>query len=154
MAILDCGISDLEMLESIEYDLDDIIKELMDEGILNFNNLIQDVLFKAQMELNEAWTEEKETIKTNIEEELDRFKNESIEENYDYENDNDYKELLNYYSMVENDEINPMENVTWYINYQDTHIYLSHYNFYRRWMDYVLDNIEDKLGFEFYDSME
>lgn len=26
MAILNCGISDLEMLEDIEYDLDDIIK--------------------------------------------------------------------------------------------------------------------------------
>lgn len=121
----------------------------MDEEILNFDNLIQEVFWKAKMELNKVWIEEKETIKTNIEEELNEFKN-----HYDHENDEDYKELLNYYSMVENDEINPMENVTWYINYQDTHIYLSHYDFYRRWMDYVLDNIEDKLGFEFYDSME
>ena len=55
--ILDCGICDLDLLENIQYDLDDIIDELIEAGCLSLNNIFKTVFEMGAMELQEVLNE-------------------------------------------------------------------------------------------------
>ena len=49
-------------------------------------------------------------------------------------------------------EINPNDDIEWYINCLDTHIYFTkHQDIYRRFFSDQISEIEDKIGFYFKD---
>ena len=51
--LLNCGTEDLPMLEDINYDLDDILDELVETGRLSLNNIFEGVFRKGISELTD-----------------------------------------------------------------------------------------------------
>ena len=129
--ILGCGSSDLEILEDINYDLDEIIDELQTEGCLSFTELIRAVFYKGidelkdkvQEYLQDLWNELKEGDDAEIQKSIDEI-----------------------------ETLNPEEDVEFFINYLDTHIYFNNYEkeeIYHRYFEKEISCIEDKIGFSF-----
>ena len=48
--LLNCGTADLSMLDDINYDLDDILDELVENNCLSLNNLFESVFRKGILE--------------------------------------------------------------------------------------------------------
>lgn len=148
--LLDCGICDLTMLEDIEYDLWDILKDMIANKDMNINSIFRGVFEQAKFDLNSAFEEEKDDICEAIKDEMERYAADALEdgaENFDEEAD--YIKLIEYRDLLDAGEINPEEDLTYYLNYMDTHVALKHYDFYCRWMGYQINRIENLMGFEF-----
>lgn len=166
MHLLKCGQCDLSILDDIEYDLDDILDELVEENNLSLTSLIRTVFQKGVDELNDLIND----IKPDIYEDL-----QILDETLPKENDSpeviDKKEaaldtndvyLSHKYDIEWGDkipeyieelsEINPNDDIEWYINCLDTHIYFTkHQDIYRRFFSDQISEIEDKIGFYFKD---
>lgn len=126
--LLDCGYADLEILEDIEYDLDDILQKLVDNNCLSFNSLLHGVFSKGQQELTDA-----------IENHLSDL-NGCINE---INNDDITSEITDIKTL------NPEEDMSWYLNYLDTHVYLEKSDTYKKYFADEIDCIENNMGFEF-----
>ena len=148
--LLDCGVCDLTMLEDIKYDLWDILKDMIANKDMNINSIFRGVFEQARFDLNSAFEEEKDDICEAIKDEMERYAADAKEdgvENFDEEDE--YIKLIEYRDLLDAGEINPEEDLTYYLNYMDTHVALKHYDFYFLWMrDHVL-RIENLMGFEF-----
>lgn len=149
--ILNCGYIDLRILEDIEYDLDDIIKELVDNNELSFNNILRNVFMQGVSELEECLCTNKEEILNTIENNIVEIEKEIIL--YDDTSFNDYREkyqnLIKYKYMLKNDKLKPTKQWDCYTNYLDTTVYLKHLEFYKTWLETELNNIENMIGFKF-----
>ena len=145
--LLDCGTSDLELLEDIEYDLYDILEYLKEYGSFNINSIFRKVFEKGAIDLNYAFIEHKEEIREQILEEIQTTKEEYPD--YDLENDEDYQELVNDLYLLDNEKLNPIEDLDYYLNWQDTHVYMKHIEFYRKYIPDVVDTIETNMGWDF-----
>lgn len=145
--LLDCGTDDLKLLEDIEYDLDDILEYLKECGSFNLNSIFREVFNEGAINLNYAFIERKEEIREQILEEMKTVKEEYPD--YDLENDEDYQELENDLDLLDSGKLCPMEDLDYYLNYQDTHVYMEHIEFYRKYMSDVVDTIETNMGWEF-----
>ena len=145
--LLDCGTDDLKLLEDIEYDLDDILEYLKECGSFNLNSIFREVFKEGAINLNYAFIERKEEIREQILEEMKTVKEEYPD--YDLENDEDYQELENDLDLLDSGKLCPMEDLDYYLNYQDTHVYMEHIEFYRKYMSDVVDTIETNMGWEF-----
>lgn len=145
--LLDCGTDDLKLLNDIRYDLDDILEYLKECGNFNINSIFREVFKKGAIDLNYAFIERKEEIREQILEEMQTAKEEYPD--YDLENDEDYQELVNDLDLLDNEKLNPIEDLDYYLNYQDTHVYMEHIDFYRKYMSDVVDTIETNMGWEF-----
>lgn len=142
MAILDCGETDLEMLDDIKYDLYEIIKHMKEnEQELTLNNLIRNVFLQGASDLQYAFNNNKENIREKI--------NEKISDGVD-EKDCTYEEYKNYFDELDLlYEVSPMEDLGYYINGIDSHVYMKHLDFYRRYLPDEVDNIEYNMGWQF-----
>lgn len=145
--LLDCGTEDLKLLEDIEYDLYDILEYLKECGSFNINSIFREVFKKGAIDLNYAFIEHKEEIREQILEEIQTIKEEYPD--YDLEKDEDYQELVNDLDLLDNKKLNPMEDLDYYLNWQDTHVYMEHIEFYIKYMPDVVDTIETNMGWEF-----
>ena len=144
--LLDCDTSDLELLEDIEYDLYDIV-EYLKYGSFNINSIFREVFEKGAIDLNYAFIEHKEEIREQILEEIQTIKEEYPD--YDLEKDEDYQELVNDLDLLDNEKLNPIEDLDYYLNWQNTHVYMEHIEFYRKYMPDVVDTIETNMGYDF-----
>ena len=145
--LLDCGTEDLKLLEDIKYDLYDILEYLKEYGSVNINSIFREVFDKGAIDLNYAFIERKDEIREQILEEMQTAKEEYPD--YDLEKDEDYQELVNDLDLLDNEKLNPIEDLDYYLNYLDTHVYMEHIDFYRRYMSDVVDTIETNMGWEF-----
>ena len=145
--LLDCGTEDLKLLEDIEYDLCDILEYLKECGSFNINDIFSEVFKKGAIDLNYAFIERKDEIREQILEEMQAAKEEYPD--YDLEKDEDYQELVNDLDLLDNEKLNPMEDLDYYLNWQDTHVYMEHIEFYRKYMPDVVDTIETNMGWDF-----
>ena len=145
--LLDCGTADLELLEDIEYDLDDILEYLKESGDFNINSIFREVFKKGAIDLNYAFREREEEIREQILEEIQTTKEEYPD--YDLEKDEDYQELVNNLDLLDNEKLNPIEDLDYYLNWQDTHVYMEHIEFYRKYMPDVVEEIETNMGWDF-----
>lgn len=145
--LLDCGTDDLKLLEDIEYDLDDILEYLKECGSFNLNSIFREVFKEGAINLNYAFIERKEEIREQILEEMKTVKEEYPD--YNLENNEDYQELENDLDLLDSGKLCPMEDLDYYLNYQDTHVYMEHIEFYRKYMSDVVDTIETNMGWEF-----
>ena len=164
MHLLKCGQCDLSILDDIRYDLDDILDELVENNNLSLSSLIRTVFQKGVDELNDLIND----IKPDIYEDLQildealpkesdsaevREKKEAaldtqdmyLSDKYDIEWGDKIPEYIEELS-----EINPFNDIEWYINCLDTHIYFTkHQDIYRRFFSDQISDIEDKIGFNF-----
>lgn len=152
--ILNCGTSDLSLLEDVNYDLTDITDELQKDGNLSLENIIITVFERAAEELQEVFNHNKESIRVELAETIKTLQCELKDENIDYTDDEEWEELTGYLIKLDRKMINPQTDISYYFNYLDTHIGIKNKSFYDRFMMQVVDDIEDKMGFEFEDYEE
>ena len=138
--ILDCGTADLSLLDDINYDLDDIIDVLMENNCLSLNGIFQEVFIKGAEELQEEFENQKEDIKQEILLRIEEDEREELAEEEEYE------ELISDLSLLESGDLQPTNDLGFYLNYQDTHVFMKHIDFYRKYMENTVDDIEYKMG--------
>ena len=154
--ILNCESADLSLLEDINYDLDDIIDDLMENNDLSLNSIFREVFRAGARDLQEEYEMQKDEIKERILEALEEEKEECIKSGEMTEKEleelEEHKELVNDLELLENEELNPEEDLDYFINYMDTHVFMKNLEFYRRWMEKEVDSIEYKMGWNFRDA--
>ena len=138
-SLLNCGTCDLELLEDIEYDLGDIINDLKENDCLSLNCLFIEVFMKGASDLEEAFKNQKEEIKEQI---LNKMRIHMFDLMR-------YDELANDLELLDSDKLNPTRDLNYYVNYLDTHVYMKHIDFYRRYMPDVVETIETNMGWYF-----
>lgn len=141
--ILDCGTADLSLLDDINYDLDDIIDNLMENNCLSLNGIFQEVFIKGAKELQEEFKNQKEDIKAEILYRIEENEAENLTET------EEHKELISDLALLESGDLQPENDLEFYLNYQDTHVFIKHIDFYRRYMENTVDDIEYKMGWGF-----
>ena len=151
--ILDCGTADLSLLNDINYDLDDIIDSLMENNCLSLNGIFQEVFIKGAEELQEEFENKKEDIKAEILSRIEEEKTEWVESGEmtqeELEETEEHEELISDLTLIESGDLQPTNDLEFYLNYQDTHVYMKHIDFYRRYMENTVDDIEYKMGWSF-----
>ena len=151
--LFDCGTSDLCMLDDINYDLDEILDDLVENNCLSFNDLYR-VVFRKGIEdlaerLQEQWNDLLEKIKAEIRYDIETWVNSGDMTLDELKETEEYQQNIEDLKLLVNNELNPEEQYDYYLNYQDTHIWLKHLSFYRTWMESDIDDIEDKMGISF-----
>lgn len=148
--ILDCGICDLDLLEDIQYDLDDIIDELIEADCLSLNNIFKTVFEMGAAELQEVLNE------NNALDKIAEKMNQTIKDlmhngmsKEEIQNDNEINELFDDYELLCNMEIDIQGELTFYLNYQDTHVALENADLYRKYFPDEIAAIEEKMGWKF-----
>jgi hypothetical protein len=164
MHLLKCGQCDLSILDDIQYDLDDILDELVEENNLSLESLIRTVFQEGVRELNDLIN----NIKPDVIEDL-QILDETLPKESDSPEAIDKKEaaldaqdvyLSHKYDIEWGDnipayieelsEIDPFNDIDWYINCLDTHIYITkHQDIYRRFFADQISEIEAKICFCF-----
>ena len=151
--ILDCGTADLSLLDDINYDLDDILDSLMENNCLSLNGIFQSVFVEGARELQEEFENQKEDIKAEILLRIEEEKTEWVESGEmtqeELEETEEHKELVSDLALLEGGELKPEDDLSYYLNYQDTHVFMKHIEFYRRYMENTVDDIEYKMGWSF-----
>ena len=132
-ALLDCGTLDLSMLKDTDpYYLCDAIDRLKDEGAeISLNGIFNEMFYHAAGVLNDA-------LETRIGD-LEAYKDaDSID-------DDELEELQALRT------INPEDDVTWYLNCLDTHIYIcsDKEEIYCEYLGGQVEELERLMGFEF-----
>ena len=133
--ILDCGSLDLAILEDIQYDLDEIIDDLMFDGCLSFTELIRAVFRKGIDELKKVVNAEIERLREDW-------------EDAEYEDNKCGIEL----KRQELETLSPDDDIEYFINYLDTHIYFNDADKREIYFSYFADelsDIENNMGFYF-----
>lgn len=130
-ALLNCGYGDFQIIEDCKYNFYDIIDEckntfgceltsINDSNGINFNNLVRSVFYLGIYDLQSA-----------IENRMDEI--------------DDQEEYDALYTL------DVYRDIKMYANCTDSHIYFDEdvEDIYRTYLSDVIDEIEDKMGFEF-----
>ena len=135
-AVLHCGTMDLSILDDIEYDLGEIVEELIDEGIQpTLNQIMSEVFRKATEDMTEAVDEEIMYTR----EDLDDLDEDEEEQETFHILQEKLSELL---------KLNPEEDIDWYCNCLDTSIYIERNGeIYNRYMTDAVERIGNRAGF-------
>lgn len=151
--LLNCGTTDLCMLEDINYDLDEILDDLVENNCLSFNDLYCAVFQKGIDDLAERLQDQRndliEKIEAEIQWSIDEFVKSGEMTLEELKETDEYKQNITDLNLIKDNELNPQEQYDYYLNYLDTHIWLKHLPFYRTWMESDIDDIEDKMGISF-----
>ena len=165
--LLDCGIADPSILEDVNYDLDDILDDLVANNCLSFEGLVDAIFRQGIYDLTEMIDECRADVIDELEQ-LEEMLPKSIDsdEICQQKVDKMYKSAQGIYldekyhieygddieqHIEEIKNLSPEDDIRFYINYLDTHIWFSeHEDVYRLYFDKQVSEIEDKMGFEFY----
>ena len=148
--VLDCGICDLDLLEDIQYDLDDIVDELQEDNNLSLNSIFMKVFEMGAMDLQEVLNENNiiERINVQINERINELLSDEVPQQ-EFACDDELCELFNDYESVRTTELDVFSELTYYLNCQDTHVALENADFYRKYFPTELDEIEERMGWHF-----
>lgn len=165
--ILKCGYFDLDMLEDIQYDLNDIIDNLIKEDLLSLGSIISEVFYKGISELQEIVEDKnkRSEIETDLKylitilpSEEDR---DEIIENFEQNLSEEDNSLLQKYgnfewkedvekTLFEFKNLCPEVDIEYEFNYLDTHIWFKEYSAtYKRLFSSEIEEIEYNMGFNF-----
>lgn len=134
-SVLDCGILDLSILDDVGYDLGEIYDELIAEGIRPTLNLITGEIFEKG----------KDALSDRLRDKLEEMACERDE--YDGGSE-EYKMMQE--QIDELDSCDPEEDVDWFCNCLDTHVYfLNNEDIYRKYLADEISEIESDMGFSF-----
>ena len=131
--LLGCGYLDLQMFDDAD---EDFVVEAIDDLRENrceitLNGIFEAMFWKVQSELREA-------VETRIND-LECYENSDA---IDDDEKNELEKLR---------DLEPDEDITYYLNYLDTHIYISDRTegIYREYFSDTIDTLENKMGFCF-----
>lgn len=131
--LLDCGYLDLNILDDADEDyVLDAIEDCKDNGISVSLNTITDCMFtRAQIDIND-------TLNARLDD-LKNYEADGVIE------DGELKEL------EEIKELDPEDDISWYCNCLDTGIYIINdkYDVYKEYFGDLMEELENKMGFEF-----
>lgn len=152
MHLLNCGSSDLSLLEDINYDLDETIDYLVENNDLSFNSLLREVFRMGVQELDEYVQSNRLGIRGQIEDNL-KWHQDVLDEGRwmdedDWHYHNEEKDECEA-DLEILDKLAPLKQYETYINYQDTSICIEYLPFYQKYFEYKIDDIEDKMGWCF-----
>ena len=151
--ILNCGYCDLELLEDIDYDLDNIIEDLMDNNCLSLHGIFRSVFTQGALDLQAAFNKNKDTIREEILQSIEEDKNEWVNSGEmtqaEFEECDEYKEKIRHLKLLDDNILRPEKDVGMFLNYQDTHVSIKHLDFYKAWMETTINEIESNMGWDF-----
>lgn len=131
--LLNCGYLDLDILDDADEDyVLEAIENLRFEDIeISLNAITSEMFWKARADITSAVENRKE--------ELQGYE-------VDFSITDDEREEL---EAIE--ELNPDEDIEWYCNCLDTNIYIRNgkYDVYKQYLGDLMDDLENKMGFEF-----
>lgn len=138
-AVLECGTMDLSVLDGIEYDLGEIVDDLMSEGTKpTLNAIMGEVFRKAAEEMAEYVGARIAEVK------------EELEELEDLDDDDSGEAEKLEAELDALGSLNPEEDIGWFCNCMDTHIYFENKeDLYREYLGDAISTIEDKTGYSF-----
>jgi hypothetical protein len=154
--LLDCGYADLSMLDDVGYDIAEIVADAIDNyGKVTLNTLLATIFVNGSSDLDSAYKENKERIVEDINNEIKKLKaeyendypestEEEWEESEEYQEVSDLQELL-----IDMSDFHPFSESDFFINYLDSHIYMPHLEFYRKYMGDEVAKVEDDMGISF-----
>lgn len=164
MHLLQCGSCDISMLDEIEYNLDDILDELMENNCLSLENIVVQAVLKGVEELGKLIN----FIKPDVIEDLQildetlpkQSDSDEVIDKKEAELDNNSYYLSHKYDIEWGDQIpeyieaisklNPSDDVQFYFNFLCSNIYFeNHGDIYRRFFNDQVSEIERKIGFYF-----
>lgn len=150
MTVLKCGTDDLMFLDKIGYDVDEIVEDLMDNGMLSYNAIWADVFYKAILDLTSIIQDKKEEIIEVIQDKLDEEQEEIKNGEYteeELEEFPEHQELIADLKLITSGELDDLADCyDYYLNYIDTHIYLKHLDFFERYLPDDIADLEDNMG--------
>lgn len=131
--LLDCGYLDLDVLDDADEDyVLEAIEDCKADGIpVSLNAITDNMFMMAQSEINVAWNARVD--------ELGSDEANGCAGEYEIEE----LEAIN--------ELDPEKDITWYCNCLDTGIYIINdkYDVYKKYFGDLMDELENKMGFEF-----
>ena len=154
--LLDCGYADLSMLDDVGYDMDEIVADAIDNyGKVTLNTLLATIVVNGLSDLDSAYSENKERIVEDINDEIKKMKAEyendypeSAEE--EWEDSDEYQEVSDLQELlIDMNDFHPFSEGDFFINYLDSHIYMPHLEFYRKYMGDEVAKVEDNMGISF-----
>ena len=132
--LLDCGTADLELLENINYDLDDITG--LTDDPMSLTSIIECVFKQAIEDLHQE-----------IQNYIANFHYNDDERCDDCNNDCDF---CDYPNLDEIGKLNPYEDIDYFINYLDTSIWFTDKEkIYRKYFAEEISDIEHLMGWDF-----
>ena len=164
--LLDCGIADLSVLEDVNYDLDDILDDLVANNCLSFTSLVEAIFYQGITDLTEMIngckaivieeleeleemlpksTDSQEVIEQQLDKMFASVVGRYLDDKYHIEWGDDLE-----YHIEEIKNLSPEDDIRFYINYLDTSIWFNeHEDVYRLYFAKQVSEIEDKIGFSF-----
>lgn len=161
--ILNCGYSDLSMFDDVGYDMYDIIEESKSRyGSVHFNDIMAVIFQKGLDDLEKAFIDNQNRIFDEIDEEIKQIKNDYKNDWLEDKDDEDWElseewDTSEYRWEVDDLErlridlvdFHPMYDGSYFTNYLDSHIYMPHLEFYRKYMGDEVAKVEDNMGISF-----
>lgn len=136
MAMLECGTSDLELLEDVNFDIGDIVVRLLDEGI---KPTLGEVLY-------EAFSMAIDNIKDDLEQRIRETETEL--RSIDPRKRRRWNECSD--RLQELKSLRPREDIHLYFNFLDTHVeFYDNEELYHRYLQDSLDEAENDFGWPF-----
>ena len=119
--ILNCGTADLNMLNDIDYDLDDIIQDCIDNGDLSLHGIFRGVFYMGAEALQNIFDDKKEEIRETIIELLNEEKKEYIDSGEmteeELEECEEHRELIEGLELLDSGELTPENDMDYWFNY-------------------------------------
>ena len=150
--MLNCGYLDLEMLDKCNYDYEDIKGYFEDYRIkdINLEIIIDSIISFYISNINEKIENKITEIETELKE-LERY---SDENNGNIDNETIDKIEYLRQELEDLQELNVDNDITYYINYLDTHLYINDNDTREIYNKYLSEEIEEennKIGFCYLD---
>lgn len=152
ITVLDCGLAELENLEDVGYDVGSIVDDLKAYGEVSYDNIVEEVFKRGARDLKEALDENREYIRDTVLEEMkvweERVESGELTEE-ELEEDEEYGEYEEALDLLDNNGLTPVEDLSYYINGQDTFVYMKNLWFYEKYLDVDLENVNSNMGWSF-----
>lgn len=159
-ALLDCGYADLAMLDDVGYDMNEIVADAIDNyRKVTLNALLATIFLNGLDDLASAYRENKERIVEDINDEIESLKIDysyNVADDEDWENSEEWEKSEEYQRVYELEELlidmidySPFRDGDYFVNCLDSHIYVPHMDFYRKYMKDEVEEIERNMGISF-----
>lgn len=137
-ALLECGSSDLYILEDVGYDLGEIVEKLQEEGTKpTLNNITDEIFMNGLFELIE-----------HVNDAVEERKVRQDDTDNTAEGEAEYDRLQE--EIDELESLDPEKDMKWFCNCLDTSCWLSdNEEIYRKYLSDEISRIEDNMGFGF-----
>lgn len=134
-SILDCGVLDLSILDDVGYDLEEIVENLRSNGIRPSLDIITGEIFRKG----------RDALAEKLREKLEKM---ACERDGCDEGSDKYEMMQEQIDELES--CDPEEDVDWFCNCLDTHVYfLNNEDVYRKYLADEISDIESDMGFSF-----